>query len=179
MPVDNSAVLPGDDSQVPDFNNGSYFTFDLVITLIGIDDWRVTSMEATISGPAVFFQHPSGGDVPPDQDLIAQCPAVEFDSYFSGAPDLPFYFAFGPVNEPTYVSADWYDTSWSALDEFAIARLTVHWLGGEPATLSVNGVTGVSSSEMPWSFDFTVPIPEPGALSLLALGALASLRRRR
>jgi hypothetical protein len=177
--VDNSAVLPGDDSQVPDFNDGSYFTFGLVVTLIGDDDWTATGVEATITGPATFFQHPSGGDGPPDAGLIAQYPAVEFDSYFSGAPDLPFFHAVDPINDPTFISATWYDMAWSAFDQYAIARFTVHWLGGQAATIAVDGSSSIASTSGFRPFNFVVTIPEPGTLTLLALGALAFFRRTR
>jgi hypothetical protein len=179
VPVDNSAVVPGDDSQVPDFNDGSYFTFDLVVLVIGVDDWQGAGIDATISGPATFFQHPIGGDVPPDASLIAMYPAVEFDSYFAGAPGTIPGFADGPYNEPNSISADWFDSETTGFDQYPVARFTVQWSGGEEASLTVQGQSGAASTHLPWPFDFTVTIPEPSALSILILGALAGFRRQR
>jgi hypothetical protein len=179
VPVDNTAVVPGDDSQVPDFNDGSYFTYDLVVLVPVDDDWQITTAEATISGPATFFQHPSAGDVAPDGSLIAQYPAVEFDSYFSGAPGTFPGFADGPYNQPTSITADWFDVVLADVDQYPIARFSVQWTGTEAATLTVDGQSAAASTQFPWVFRLTATIPEPGAFLLLSLGALGVARRRR
>jgi hypothetical protein len=48
VPVDNSAVVPGNDSEVPDFNDGSYFTFDLVISILVLQRYEGSTNTAML-----------------------------------------------------------------------------------------------------------------------------------
>jgi hypothetical protein len=177
--VDNTSVAPGDDTLVTDFNDGSYFTFDLLVVNLYDDDWLGGTVYATLSGPATFFQHPEGTNTPPDQSLIDAYPAVEFDSYFSGAPGEEPGFAEGPFNEPMSIWAGWYGVEFAHLDSYPIARYTVQWTGDAPATLTVDGTSASHKCERAFPVGpFTVTIPEPDTLALLALGAFGALRRR-
>jgi hypothetical protein len=184
IPIDNAMVLPGDDPLVPDFNDGSYFTFDLVVTVENFsgrpDDWFAAVVDATIAGPGEFFQHPLWIDIPPPPGLFEDYPAVEFDSYFAGAPGASIVIhTVDFVSEPTYIHAYWWDMAWPEEDVYPIARFTVHWLGDEPATLTLNDASFNWHTQSPWQFDFTVTIPEPSAAALLAFGGLVLIRSRR
>jgi len=182
--VDNSAVLPGDDPLVSDFNDGSYYSFDVLLTVSPWpggywDDWTESYLEAAISGPAVFFQHPAGSDVPPDPNTISQYPAVEFDSYFGPSQEIFFATPY-PVNEPTFISACWFDTINMGVGTYPLVRLTVRWVGGEAAALTVRGnsVAAITQGMLFPIGPYTVTIPEPSALALLSLGAVLTLKRR-
>lgn len=183
--VDNSAVLPGDDSLVPDFNDSLYFTFDLMITTTGPRYFYAAAADASLTGPAEFFQHPAGDRVPPESATIAQYPAVEFDTYFDGGGRTAGVAWESYVEEPQFIHADWGGTGdYPPAGTYRIARYTVHFLEPGSTTLTVEGVTVAPLSPgilIPFG-PFTVPIeyiPEPGALALLALGGFAALRRRR
>jgi hypothetical protein len=180
--VDNSGVLPGDDPLVGDFNDGSYFTFDIVVTPTPGDTWLSANMLATTDGPAVFFQHLLGSDVPPDSEQVSQYPALEFDSYFSTpVGGQPLFYPPGPDNQATAIEASW---TWDgpAVDgsSGSFVRVTTRWLGGNPATVRLEGDCGLASTGGALQpFSFTATIPEPGSLLLLAVGALLVARCQR
>lgn len=182
VPVDNSGVRPGDDPLVPDFNDGSYFTFDLVVTILEDpppsppDDWEAGTVVATIDGPAAFFQHPIGGDVVPDPGQVEDYPALEFDSYFAGAPGEPIVFVEGPVSESRFISATWFDTAYPDVDSYPIVRFTVHWPGPEEAVLTIEGASLASNAQGDVEpFVFALTVPEPTGLTLLGVGGAGAL----
>jgi hypothetical protein len=182
VPVQNDTVLPGDDPLVPDFNNGSYFTFDLMITTVDCD-FQAAGVDATLTGPTVFFQHSAGGDVPPDPNLVAQYPAVEFDIFFDGGPGS--LVGVWLVEGPQFIRADWCDLGADLPNNtYRIARFSFQFDQAGTATLTVAGHSLDPHSGggvlMPFgplvvSVDY---VPEPGTLALLALGAFLTLRRR-
>lgn len=186
VPVDSGAVLPGDDSFVPDFNDGSYFTFDLMITTTPGTHFDVAEADAMLTGSAQFFQHAAGGPVPPDDSVIAQYPAVEFDSYFDGG-GRPVAIVDGSlVEEPQFIHAAWYGgASYPPAGTYRVARFSFRFLEAGAATLAVEGRSHdpLGSGGAWWPIgplDVTVEYaPEPGALALLTLGGIAALRRRR
>jgi hypothetical protein len=182
LPEDNSAVLPSDDPAVPDFNDGSYFTFDLHVQPFQQDTWLAAYLSATIDGPAVFFQHPLGGDGPPDPGLVSQYPALEFDSYFTTPVGGQPLFPPGepPENQASAITAHWaWDGPTVDGSSGPFARVTARWLGGAPATLTFEGECWAASmGGFGIPFSFTATIPEPGSLLLLAVGALLVARCR-
>ena len=184
-PADSSSVLPGDDPLVLSFNDGSYFTFDLMITTV--DTYFIgAAIDATLTGPSEFFQHPEGGLVPPDPNLVQQYPAVEFDSFFDGGPANRIFVAWESlVQEAQFIHADWgVDGGWYTGDgTYRIARFSFHFLAPGTAALAVEGVTVNPFSPGPLipigplvvSVDY---VPEPSMPALLTLGGLLGLRRR-
>jgi hypothetical protein len=194
VPVDNSSVYPGEDPAVSDFNDGSYYTFDLVGTVYadpqGIgESWIGALATATLDGPGTFFLHPEGSDIPPDPNLISQYPALEFDTYFTTMTGAAPWF---PPGYPEYsgpgggiitrIDADWSETGDGDFyaGTFQLARLTLQVLETQAVTLTVVGAAGQASSPgnlFPFG-PFVVTVPEPGGFALLALGVVGALRRR-
>lgn len=185
IPVDNSAVLPGADTLVPDFNDGSYFTFDLMITNHGVTRFDTALVEAALTGPSEFFIHPAGDRLSPAPSLIAQYPALEYDTFFEGGPGAQCYFAPGELNiAPQYLLAGWYvwrDYYYGAYHR--IARFSIHFLEPGTSTFTLEGVSWdpMTSGILDPIGPFTIPIefaPEPTTLALLACGVLFSALRR-
>jgi hypothetical protein len=181
--VDNSAVLPGEDTLVPDFNDGSYFTFDVMITTQQ-SYFLAAEMQATLEGPAEFFQHPIGGEVPPDPNLLADYPAVEFDTFLdAGGRDDPVYVVPPYVEEPQFIHAYWWSAGGPNPPEgtYRIARLSFRFTEPATATLHVSGESWDSPGyHMCPIGPFTIPVeyvPEPSMLALLSLAGLLRLRR--
>jgi len=181
--VDNSALLPGEDTLVPDFNDGSYFTFDLMVTTVNAD-FHLAGVDATLTGPAEFFQHPAGGLVPPDPNVVEQYPAVEFDVFFDAGPGSdPWVLLDDLVEEAQFIHATWFDTEVDLPnDTYRIARFSFHFLDIGTATLTVEG-DSVNPLGGPYYFhigplEVCMYYPEPSSLALLTLAGLLALRRR-
>ncbi len=65
-----------DDPLVPDFNDGGYWTVDLMVHVYNDDDWTRTYGQATLD-KGVFFEHPLGDDTPPLAASVNLYPALE------------------------------------------------------------------------------------------------------
>jgi MYXO-CTERM domain-containing protein len=207
VPVDLTVPL-GTDPAVPDFSNAKYSTFDLIATPDQGDGWVSAYVEATLSGPVEFFQHPQGGNFPADPNLVAQYPALEFDCFFDAPSGHPLFAPAPPPgwprNDPQLIEAEWYEAGDQVLDgaTHTIARFTVRRSSGAYASLSVHGRASILSMggvypfgtferviplgrvdegalESTWcTTPMATPTPEPTGLALLGLGALVLARRR-
>jgi hypothetical protein len=178
VPVANNLV-PGSDPTHPDFNDGTYYTYDLVVTITGThagDPWAGTWGMAETDG--TFFEHGEGGDGAPEPALFVVYPALAYDSFWTtpvlypntdvaGSPQ----FIYAPIKEAQYREANWYDMLEHEGGTYTIARYTVK----DSPFLHVYGSTVLRYHNPLWFFDLT--IPEPGTLALLGLG-LALMRRR-
>ena len=124
------------------------------------------------------YQNAAGTDGPPSPAVLPYVPALEFDTYvdmpgnlllLSGSlASLPL--EFGDLTDPNDGSAHGPQTN------FRMARITL--LDPDPEgwlylTAKENSAGG------PVTTTHSIRIPEPATMSLLALGGLAALRRRR
>ncbi|HUU83744.1 MAG TPA: hypothetical protein VM243_09590 [Phycisphaerae bacterium] len=134
VPVDNSAVQPGDDPEAPHFAGGvTHFTFDLQVIVTDDNDWTAAQAEFALTHPdPVFFDHPVGWDLPPYTWAFDLFPALEFDSFYTGPEEFPngddvnWTLCVGyPTNEPQLKFATWFDVAHSGEGIFTIARYTI------------------------------------------------------
>jgi hypothetical protein len=162
-------VAPGSDEWHPDFNDGSYWTVDLCVTISGDDDWTSTEVDATIDS-GVFFQHNLGDATPPLASDVNMYPALEFDSFYlsteADAANQP------PFKDPSFAGLDaqdqhlwavWFDTPYNGGDgDFVIARFTVK-LTSDSGTLTLAGAstTYEYGGEL-FPFEFEVHLPGCG-----------------
>ncbi len=171
--VDNSSVATLAD----------YTTYDLVV-MTGAD-WTNAAFEL-VAEQGTIFQHAFGdpsGRGPGLAALIAAAPDLEFDTYVtsptvgSGVSTInPALWGIGAVKFDTAgLAISWYDSDPSGTSgRKQIARLTVSndFVGTWRAAVFDGDSNGVETN-------FSGIIPEPATLSLLGLGGLALIRRRR
>jgi len=134
LPVDNSSVGLYDDLVEGSFNGGvTHFTFDL---MLWGEDWGMAEADAFLTEPGTaFFLHAVGNDgEPPNPNDFGFLPALEFDSYWCAASEIPSgdsgddpSFIEGTIRTPTQLSATWYDTNNTAFSGsyLTIARYTI------------------------------------------------------
>lgn len=160
-------------------------SYDLVGTVDAGDDWTSTAMKASISGGS-FYNDALGGNSQPNPALFPFAPNLPWDTFATqpeGWPNTPgqgagIGFAGTPNFLATSVDATWFDTPTNGGGgSWVLARLTVTGLQ-TGWVLKVDGThTTVKGQATLFPFSFTVP--EPSSLSLLVLGGVAALIRRR
>jgi len=171
------------------------YSYDLKVEVAGEDAWTVAG------GPEVgdpwivltggtFYQASMGGYTQPDPAILPEFPDLEYDTFYTtplGWPNTEDQgespgFAVGPIDNPTNLIADWFWTpdGYYYPGDFTIARFTaVAPPEADPATTYADIDVLVGSLAVPpFLFTDRIGIPEPASVALLALGALALLRRR-
>jgi hypothetical protein len=133
----------------------------------------------------VINDPPSNSDLKPNPLFFPIYPALEFDSYI----DMPTTAAsppgtitilagtLGTTTTAAVLPMDYVDTTNDgAQTNFVVARLTLLSAAGNEV-LTIKSQENVGGN--PEIVQHVVPLPEPATMSLLALGGLAVLRRRR
>ena len=153
-------------------------------TLAGATSWdvQVTSTYDLVGFAVTGFFFDGGGlyqhfagnaqDLgPPPQWAINGMPAAEFDSYVQ-MPSTPLAIGLGLSNPPL----DFADTvDDGPQTDFVMARITLL----APLATGTMYVQGIEADGIGLPISYEVELPEPATMSLLALGGLAVLRRRR
>ncbi len=100
-------VTEGSDSMHPNFNDGTYYTFDLMATITGGDDWTSSAVTASLNGGS-FFLHALGDRTPAAAALVLDFPALEFDTMVMSTESS------GGANVPDYADPDGLAITWVA-----------------------------------------------------------------
>ena len=179
--------------------------FDLKVQVGAGNDWTSTAISANILvGDKHWYKDALGANTQPNPAFFAVFPSLQWDTFFTTPGGFPNVAAQGatpgfaspptPTISRTLVNAIWFDTVNTGAGDWTIARLTIFSttpredlvvapLGQGVGTLiaSVEGTTTAAlTGGQLHAFAFGIyQIPEPATLSLLALGGLASLIRRR
>ena len=168
-------------------------TYDIVVDsdrdIIGASITSLTG--STIYNDPLPGDAPFAGDLMPIEALYPVYPVLEYDSW-GNTPGAGSFVLGGkmatpiPGPDPNIPGLHPFDYGDSTVDGavagFRIARITLLNDAGPygPATGVVNIViTELAAGGGPDEQAFQVPLPEPATMSLLALGGLAALRRRR
>jgi hypothetical protein len=148
-------------------------------------DWTNTRMDLLLTS-GTLYQDPDGSDIHPNPGFFMFVPSLEWDTYLtvpSGYPAPVSFAGAPPWMTDTSITASWFDTVNDGPGIWKIARVTL-------SSDAYGTITG-SSWDMgpapavccPLGFEFTIMageiVPEPATIALLALGAVALLRRRR
>lgn len=146
--------------------------------LPGPDDWTAGGLDLAVSG-STFYDDPRGGN-PPNPLWFDILPGIEWDTYYTSPSDWPNEAYSGATvgiahsaDTDVTLDTDWFDVIDSGNGRFVIAQVAVF----ADAVYSLDGILHYAAANSGGAL-FTLPIPEPGALALLALGA-GALRRRR
>ena len=178
VPVDNSAELTG------------YVTQDLVVTTD--TDWLSAQMAVTLDAPGQIYQDALGNVHPlsPNPAFFPVAPSLAFDTYVSNgvlgesvSTTHPICLDFcNGIFDTDHISILWYTTATDDIGELALARVTL--------AEGANGTWRFAATAEPQDgprvevLDGIVEngvmyIPEPATLSLLTIGGLALIRRKR
>ncbi len=173
-------IVVVDNTSVPEL--AGYVTQDIVITTDS--DWLGAQMIVATDAPGMIYQDPLGGLTSPSPAFFSIAPSLEFDTYVSNGVVGDLVSVTGAVDlggPPTVVDTDqdlsvaWFTTATDDIGTLALARVTLQ----KTATGTWAFLATADPAEGPRVQASGPIIPEPATLSLLALGGLAAIRRRR
>ena len=159
-------------------------TFDLIMTTDV--DWVSTLVRLVPDQPGSIYQHAMGGEVTPNPNGYDLFPALEFDTYFMhdqwstngyglAPPGLdPVVFDDNEI-ELIMFNADFDDIGTFPLVRITIAANATGWWQLE----AYNATDAAAKVVFNGALYAANQLPEPGTLSLLAVGAIGLLKRRR
>ena len=144
-------------------------------------DWTNSRLDISLSSGAMY-QHAFGGNNAPTPALVAAFPELAFDTFATVPNGLDVTFAGAITMDATTLAASWADTATGDSGQWQVARITLTQdaagtVTGKSYDVESAGV-GIDFSA-DWDIVAGEFVPEPATLSVLALGALAMLRRRR
>ena len=154
-------------------------TYDLHAVITG-ERYQSHEIDASLTA-GTFYQDGFGGFVAPNPLFIPSFPALAFDSYVTTPYDYPNVddpavtgaATPGSTEGAAAMSGGIFVAGNTAIDgDFVLVRLTVSADAEGTATGRVITTENLSG------YDYSITIPEPGTLALLALGGLALIRRR-
>ena len=150
------------------------------------DEWVSSGIDGWLTGGATWYFRYAGGAPagPPDPDLFASDPDLEFAYYYTSPElypntdviDSPYMTADG-IKEPTFVHlSGWWDMTWSPAGDYVVWQGTV--LNPPPGAYGTIEFSYAMQSGTQEELTFVIPEPASAVL-LLALAAAGSLPRRR
>lgn len=173
------------------------FTYDLKVVVSGQDDWTSSATTAQLSGGKTFYQNSFGGNTTPNPAFFPLAPELQWDTFAtqpgsypnSNDGTSPGTFGTTTVDGDTF-NIGVLDTANTGDGTFTIARYSIVSPPNRPGLtlantgLVVGTLSGTTTAKnsggtlIPYSFNI-YQVPEPATLSLLVLGGLAGLLRRR
>jgi len=171
-----------------------YNVFDMMVDTT--TDWTNSTLEIVLTTGSFYNNATYGADVEPNPGFFPLVPDLEWDTCATVPAGHPAMAAFTPNAQfgqntldgaippgNTHIKAGWFDTSTSGPDG-RIARLTMSvGAAGTITGSSYNALPGETNPEKEilegWSVAGGAIVPEPATMTLLGLGGLALLRRRK
>jgi hypothetical protein len=190
VPIPAGTVINNPNSSPGAGTLDGFHSYDLILNTD--DDWGAAALLITLSS-GQFYQEGEGFGAngvtlgQPDPAGFGVLPSSEFDTYIFdphggagyGGPalDLGGDVLQFDTNE---IDISWYSNGTDVADigRFSIGRFT--WSGDTNGTIAFYGVTADYQNNISAEFNIiNGVIPEPASLSLLCVGGLGLLRRRR